>query len=133
MRKLQTLLAISVCVPSIANSQTSHPYEQLVQKEMSIFLRDNPITLFIDWLASPTVQSIMLFITIISLLVCITILVLQLLMIREFLPTDWTIYLKNWISIDQPVAVVHPRTHITDGRLTAPLPIALNKVIYDGA
>ena len=109
MRKLQTLLAISVCVPSIANSQTGHAYEQLLHKEMSVLLKDNPITLFIDWLASPTVQSIMLFLTIMSLLFCITTLVLELLMIREFLPANWIIFFKNWKSIDQSIAVVHKK------------------------
>lgn len=109
MRKLQTLLAISVCVPSIANTQTRHPFEDSLQQEMSMLLGDNPITVFLDWLASPVIQNISLFLTIICIGYCITFLTLQMLMIREVLPSDWTIFLKNWISIDQPIAVVHKK------------------------
>lgn len=107
MRKLQTLLVISVCVPSIANTQTRHPFEDSLQQEMSMLLGDNPITVFLDWLASPVVQNISLFLTIICIGYCITIIMLHILMIREALPANWTIFLKDWISLDQPVAVVN--------------------------
>lgn len=109
MRKLQTLLALSLCLPSIASTQTRHPFEQQVQQEMSMLLRDNPITLFLDWLASPFVQNILLLIIIMSSLYCITFLILHILMIREVLPPDMTIFLKNWIGIEEPVAVVNSK------------------------
>lgn len=112
MRKLQTLLAVSVCIPSIANTQTGHPFEHQVQKEMSMLLGDNPLTFFLDWLASPVVQNIMLFLIIMSILYCTTLIILQLLMIREVLPADWTVFLKNWIRLDKPVDVVN-RKHPT--------------------
>ncbi len=107
MRKLQTLLAISVCVPSIANTQTSQPLEQQFQQEVSMLLRDNQITVFLDWLASPVVQNISLFLTIICIGYCITLIILHRMMIREALPANWTIFLQNWISLDQPVAVIN--------------------------
>lgn len=107
MRKSQTLLAVSVCVPSIANTQTRHPFEDSLQQEMSMLLGNNPITLFLDWLAAPVVQNILLFLTVMSILYCITLIILHTLMIREALPSDWTDLLKNWISIDKPVGVVN--------------------------
>jgi len=107
MRKLQTLLAISVCVPSIANTQTRDSIEQQFQQEMSMLFKDNPIALFIDWLASPVVQNILLLLTVMSILYCITLIMLQMLMIREVLPSNWTVFLKNWINIHKPVAVLN--------------------------
>lgn len=111
MRKSQTLLAVSVCVPSIVNAQTRHPFQDPLQREMSMLLGNNPITLFLDWLAAPVVQNILLFLTVGCIVYCTTLIILQMLMIREVLPSDWTVLLKNWISLDQPVAVVirkHP-------------------------
>ena len=111
MRKLQTLLALSGCFPFMAYAQTGHPFEDKVHRDMSMLLRDNPIVLFIDWLASPVVQNILLFSTIISVLYCLTLIILNMLMIREVLPPDMHTFLKNWIKEEEPVVVVqrkHP-------------------------
>jgi len=112
MRKLHTLLALSLCFPCRASAQTRHPFDDMLDQEISILLRDNPITLFIDWLASPVMQNTLLFLTIMSGIYCLTLILLNVLMIREVLPPDISTFLKNWISIDEPVAVVQ-RKHPT--------------------
>lgn len=112
MRKLQTLLALSWCFPSMASTQTGYPTEQQLHQELSMLFRDNPITLFIDWLATPVVQNILLFLIIMCMLYCLTVIILNGLIVREVLPPDMTIFLKDLIGIEEPVAVVN-REHPT--------------------
>ena len=135
MRKTNTIpvVAVALCCPTLNYAHYNSYEAQVVQVEQEFLslLHTSQITAVFDWLNSPTIQATLSVIAACCLSYFVVTIVLYALLMKEALPKNLSLFLREWMEITPPVAVpskVSPTFFAQKSRVASSLPIHAPKV-----